>query len=428
MTPRISGDRRSKVAALFIESLPSGAEVYLGSIKAGATPYQNLRLKAGQKIRVTLKHPEHFDHTIELTLSGGTNEVGPIRLRSRYGSLTVESDPAGADVRIAGVGVGRTPYTDSRILAGTYLISVSKPLHFPVENRMVEIAAGRETRKRYSLRPNFGTLEVRTKPSGSQVRIYNEKGETVHSEVSPFAIRLIPERYRLEIGREGYESLEFNATIARGKTERISAAQATLRRLEGFLIVSSAPYRKGAEVLVDGEKVGTVPANLTLPAGTRRVEVVGETKSGSREVTIRDGESTSLTVDIYDRFSRREMIDRHDSWQWKWISRATVGFLAGMYAYSEYQQAGDAKASQENAIVDGESDAETKAHREKALEYNDEVRSHNANSQTWGVVSLVCLGWAWWIRSDEPKNPEAVRWLTSPTPDGGVRLAYSVKF
>ena len=431
ITPRTSGNGRSRVAALFVESSPSGVEVYFGNIKAGVTPYQNLKLKAGQTIRITLKHEGYFDRTVELTLGGGTNEIGPIRLRSRHGRLAVESDPAGADVYIAGAKVGQTPYLDPRIAEGTYLVSVAKPLYFPIENRTVRITAERETRKSYALQPDFGRLLVETEPTGALIRITDRNGETVHSAPSPLKVMLTPGRYRLEIAKKGYESLDFDATIARGESQRIAAEEATLRRLEGDLIVGSNPYLKGADVLIDGEKLGAIPAHLTLPAGSYRLEVAGETKSGTARVEIRDGRSTSVTVDVYDRFSRRETIDRHKSWKTKWISLTAVGIATGLYSYLEYQKAVDARSSQEdeeNAIEDGDSDTNARAHRDKALEYNDSVKSHNARSRLSGMVSLAFLGWAWWVYADEPQNPEAARWLASPTPEGGVRLAYSTDF
>ena len=52
---------------------------------------------------------------------------------------------------------------------------------------------------------------------------------------------------------------------------------------------------------MDGVKMGEVPANLLLPAGRHRVEVVGEDKNGSDEIVIQDGASDALTIDIYDR-------------------------------------------------------------------------------------------------------------------------------
>jgi hypothetical protein len=431
ITPKFSGNQASKVAALILDSIPSKADVYFGEIKAGTTPYQNLRLKPGQQLKVTLKHPDMYDKNLVMTLKGGINEVGPIKLNSKYGSLLVNSDPQGASVYLAGDKVGTTPYRNNHILSGSYLISIDYPLYLSEENRQVKIQAEKQTTKQFLLKPNFGILNIETNPPNTEIKIYNQENKLISKSSSPVEKKLTPGKYRLGITKKGYVPLDYKLTIAKGKTETISKGEATLRKLEGYLIVSSNPYQKGADVMVDGEKMGEIPVNLSLPAGFYTVEVISENKSGTRQITILDGLTESLTIDIYDRFSRQELIDQHDYWYWKWGLSLAGSLAVGYAALSENQKAQDASDKQkaeEDAISTSSNAKQAALHRDKAKEYNDDVKIHNQYAQINGVISIGLLGLATWFYIDEPKNPESVKWQPEITPSGDFRLSYIVTF
>jgi hypothetical protein len=431
ITPKFSGDKKSRIAALFIGSTPSKVSVFFGNIKVGITPYQNLSLKAGQKIQITLKHVDYYDKTVELTLRGGTNEIEPIPLVSKYGSLSISSDPKNADIYLAGEKVGKTPYFNSHILSGLYLVSIDKHLYFPSENNKVRILAGKKTERNFRLKSNYGSLEIETKPLGTNVSLTNKDNELVENVVSPAKVRLIPGRYRLQISKTGYESLNFKATVARNKTQHILATEATLRKLEGKLIVSSNPYQKGASVLINGLKMGEVPAYLTLPAGRHMVSVESDYKRGSSEVVIQDGLGQSLEVDIYDQYSRYELIDQHNDWSWKMNTLITAGLLTGIYSYIEYKNTlnslEDQKA-EEDAMVDGQTEAEAKTHRDKAHKHNGTAKKHYTNHYVSLLISTGLLGAATWIWLDEPKNPDKVRWFPEIEPDGQVKWSFNIPF
>jgi hypothetical protein len=431
ITPKFSGDQKSNVAALILNTIPSNANVYFGEIKAGTTPYQNMRLKPGQQLKVTLKHPDMYDKNLVMTLKGGINEVGSIKLNSRYGSLLVNSNPQGASVYLAGEKVGTTPYRNNHILSGSYLISIDYPFYFSEENRQVIIQAEKQTTKQFLLKPNFGTLNIETNPPNTEIKIYNQENKLVSKSSSSVENNLTPGEYRLEISKKGYDPLDFNITIAKGKTETISESEATLRKLEGYLLVSSIPYQKGADVMIDGEKKSKVPANLTLPVGNYTVEVISENKTGTSQITIQDGLTESLTIDIYDRFSRQELIDQHNYWNWKW-GLSLVGSLAiGYGALSENQKAQDAsdkQKSEEDAISTSSNAEDAGVHRDQAKEYNNDVKTYNQNAQINGLISIGLLGLTAWIYLDEPKNPESVHWQPEIKPDGNFRISYSVAF
>lgn len=298
VTPVVTGNTASQKAAIFLDSRPSGAEVFLGDIKAGTTPYQNLSLKAGQEVMITLKKKDYHDKRIVLELSGGVNELETIALQPSVGDIEINSEPSGATVILAGEEMGTTPLKISKYSSGNYLLSLKRQFYFPLENQRIRVADGKTTQLNYTLSPNFGILDVETDPEEVQLSIYDEEGTLVEQTRTPQEIKLKPGNYKLHFSREGYLDLEFKATVALKDTMTIDADDAKLVRKQGYLIVSSDPLKKGAAVLVNGEEMGKIPANLTLPVGEHTIAVKTDELEGETQVEIEHGDSEAVTIQL----------------------------------------------------------------------------------------------------------------------------------
>lgn len=290
-----SGDNGGDVAVLILDSEPSGAEVYLGGIKAGSTPYQNLRLQAGQTIGITLKKVEYHDKQVELTLKGGSNEAS-IKLAPAFGALNITSTPPGASVYLGGQEVGVTPYGTERLASGKHLLSVRLALHASVENKVIEIRDGATTSEHLTLEQRYGTLKVGG--SGATIGISTPKSQKVHGGPIPAEIRLEPGTYLVELSQTGHESQKFNLTVAAKQTQTLSAEQTALRKLEGTLIISSDPYVKGAEVFVNGQSAGQIPATLKLAAGKQTIKVVAGDRGGEQEIEVIDRKTVTAALKL----------------------------------------------------------------------------------------------------------------------------------
>lgn len=304
VVPTVGGNKTSKIAALFFDSEPSGATVYLGDTVAGITPYQNLSLRPGQTIQVTVKKAGYRDQQVAVTLAGGTNDAGTLRMKSTYGGLSISSTPAGAEVIIAGKKVGTTPYTDAALLSGAYLVSVRKDSYLPVENRRVVVRDEEQTTASFLLEANYGTLDVDTLPSGATFTLHDNRGKPVRSGSTPTTIQTLPGVYTLALTMDGYTPLYFTVTLARNGRQVIDKTQAIFRKPYGELLISSDPYIKGAVVWVDGREAGTVPLSLTLPAGPHEIEVTTDDKVGTSRVVVIDGGADVVKLILEDAVGR----------------------------------------------------------------------------------------------------------------------------
>ena len=288
---------RGKLAVLLLESIPSGAEVWLGDIKAGTTPYQNLQLSSGQNLNITLKAQEYRDLQVALTLQPGSNTPKAFELVPAFGSLSITSEPSGADVYLSGELVGQTPYSDPRLASAKYLVDIRKPLYLPLSNQTIAIEDGQRTERSFKLQPNFGELSVASEPSAATITL-EANGKEVFRGNTPIALQLEPTAYILSVSKSGYAQRRFEVKIARGQRTSISKEQLQLRRLSGTAVISSEPASPGARVLIDGKDAGKVPLITELPVGTYEVTIKGDKLQGSAKLQIRDGKQQTLVVEL----------------------------------------------------------------------------------------------------------------------------------
>ena len=298
---------QGQLALLLFDSVPSGAEVWLGDIKAGTTPYQNLQLKPGQKLNLTLKAQDYRDLQVALTLQPGSNTPKAFQLVPAFGSLSITSEPSGADVYLSGELVGQTPYSNPRLASAKYLVDIRKPLYLPLSNQTIAIEDGQLSEHHYKLQPNFGDLSVASDPPAATITL-EANGREVFRGTTPIALQLEPATYLLSASKSGYAQRRFEVKIARGQRISISKEQLQLRRLVGTTIISSEPASPGARVFIDGKDAGAVPLITELPVGTYEVTIKGDKFSGKAQLQIRDGEQQTLVVELAQGGSAGDVI------------------------------------------------------------------------------------------------------------------------
>jgi formylglycine-generating enzyme required for sulfatase activity len=316
ITPTQSGNTKSPTASLFLESNPLKAEIFLndsfGETALGKTPYQNFSFKAGQMIRITLRKENHHDKKLELRLKGGMNDLGTINLLPAYGSVNITTEPEGVNIYIAGQKKGKTPYFAVEVESGAYLYSLRKNLFDPIENQRLIVEDGKNTTIHKVLAKNFGQIRLETEPTEVTAQVFELKTKVVIEEITtsdrPVNFKLSPGSYILKLSKANYDSLEFEISIAKNKTQTIGKKNTTLRRQEGYLVVSTQPFQRGAEVFINGVKQAVVPANLTLLTGEYEVEVKYDGKVGKEKITIKDGSTQNLILELKEQSSDMVLI------------------------------------------------------------------------------------------------------------------------
>ncbi|MCD6506169.1 PEGA domain-containing protein [Candidatus Poribacteria bacterium] len=264
---------RPGFGSLEVESTPSGAEVALidssGTRRgSGRTPLKLDRLPSGS-YQLQVSKDRYHPQSETVFIRDGEVTKESVTLRPRFGTLNVESDPAGATVLLAGEEKGVTPLK-VEVDAGRYVLELHKDLYMDWSGE-VEIREGETTDVSRKLTPNFGVLDVQVTPEGAKIMVDGrEMGRT------PAKLRLSPGAHKVEVIEEGYVPKVYETVfIVRDRTERL---EGELERKMGTLRVISTPPE--ARIFVDGRDCGQTPNVLRLPAGSHRLKL---SKEGFRD-------------------------------------------------------------------------------------------------------------------------------------------------
>ncbi|TBH20773.1 PEGA domain-containing protein [Thermus thermamylovorans] len=276
-------------ATLVVDSRPSGAEVYLNGRLQGRTPL-TLPVNPGRQ-EVELRLAGHQPYRVAVNPRPGERVQVFAQLvpEPRQGTLSLASNPAGAEVYLDGALRGRTPLSLS-LPEGRYGVELRLPGHEPYRAQ-VQVRRGETTRLDVRLVPlRTGTLLLESIPSGAEVYLDGAlRGRT------PLRLSLEEGTYRVELRAPGHEPYGAAVRVEGGRETRLSASLRPLRTGELFLEARPA----GAEVYVDGRLVGRAPLRVSLEAGLREVRVLAPGFAEYRaQVEVRPGESLRLFVEL----------------------------------------------------------------------------------------------------------------------------------
>lgn len=235
----------------------------------------------------TLRIDNPYYQVIEQSIvgkRGGVTEVSP-NLIPTEGRLIISTEPADAAILINGEDIGSGPVDITRP-GGEYRIAVNKQGFRTVEDTVGLTNTVSEIERRYRLRPLSAFLTVVVEPEGGEL-LLNGKS------VSP------GRAYEIDSGvpsqvvyfRAGFKSAKRSVTLTPDENETLRISlEADIGRVD----VKSTP---SADIYVSGNKVGTTPVTLNLPAVPTEIEF---RKDGYRTVRQRitpSGKRTTVVAE-----------------------------------------------------------------------------------------------------------------------------------
>ena len=248
---------------LSLVSDPPGAEVFIDDSARGRTPLTGLELAPGAH-RLLLRAPRYRAHEAELQIEGGgVVQTLNVKLEPGWAPVAIRSRPAGAEIRVDGVVLGRTPQTID-LGAGEHALEL--------------VLAGYQTwRDRFSVRANEplnlaevqlqaarGNLQLRSTPSGAAVTVNGEfRGQT------PLGLSLPSDRtHQLRLSAPGHQPAERSVQLAAEQAQELAI---TLEPILGEVVLAIEPA--DAAVKVDGQALAPGTRRLQLTAVPHRIEV-----------------------------------------------------------------------------------------------------------------------------------------------------------
>ncbi len=196
-----------------VNTVPSGALVYVDGQFIGQTPVQNYSIPSGFHILI-IKKPGYVTVTKFITVGiGQTVDINKYLLLAGY--LRVITRPKGAAVYIDGQYIQDTPIENYTLPLGVHEVTIVKN-GYVTYDKFITVTAGSLNVINVTLQMN-GTLYVVSTPSGASVYINGKyMGKT------PLKLSLVPGNYTVKIEKSGYQTairhveLTSNATMSVG--------------------------------------------------------------------------------------------------------------------------------------------------------------------------------------------------------------------
>lgn len=312
---------------LTVASTPKNAKIFLDGKLLGNAPLGRKEVESGQHT-IRLEAELHHQYEQAITIRDGEPETVNTALRAAYGTLEVSTTPEdGAEIFLDNQKVGSTPYKNTRLPSGKYLLKVSKPLFEDAEEEIV-IADEQLVRKALTLSKNF--CELRVKAPSSRIFV---DGRDVGAE--SYTARLAPGRYALKAVRgEKYIPAEQEVFLAVGDTREIELQPQP--RL-GSVSVMVEPFEASdAEVFVNEVQKGNAPLVLPLVIGSYSITAK---KSGfldvSEQLAIRENEKQKLILQMLTyEGSRQQGLGRWNTAKWIGVVATIASAAATGYFYS----------------------------------------------------------------------------------------------
>jgi hypothetical protein len=215
--------------SLRVDSNPSGAAVYVDSIYRGVTSTIVGNLAPGtHSVRLSKAGYQDWTGTVSIS-AGATTTLSPILTpdqQPQYATVSITSNPPGANVYGDGVYVGQTrasgPLVFTQVVPGVHTILISKA-GYQDYTATRTVVAGQNYDIDVTLpavpNPTTGGISVTSSPSGAEVYLNNAfKGLT------PITLEsLTPGSYTVLLKLSGYTDWSATAQVAAGQTSQLTA-------------------------------------------------------------------------------------------------------------------------------------------------------------------------------------------------------------
>ncbi len=197
-----------------IDSVPRGARVMVNGKSAGSTPL-TIELPAGEHELVLTA--ERFKPWRDLVVvkANQPRKLETVQLQAADGSLTVRTNPAGANVMIGNSFAGRTPLELKLTAETQHLIHIYKA-GYEKANRQVKLISEESKTLTIALKPKLGVINFVVEPHGAEIFVDGKSRGPV-----PRQMRLVAVEHQIEIKKMGYQSYRTGITPRPGFPQEI---------------------------------------------------------------------------------------------------------------------------------------------------------------------------------------------------------------
>ena len=279
--------RKKPGKLIVIAEPPVDAIVTINDDQLGKAPFGPLELQPGtHTVRVESERFLPFTDVINMA---GLERVENlhVQLVPRWANVSVESEPAGAEIFAGEEQVGVTPAV-IELLEGTHEITLAKDGYAAWDGSVVAAPNVAQSLPKITLQPADAKLLVKTIPRGANVTVNGRyRGQ------SPLTLSLSPNiDYQIGMSKAGYGVTSRSFRLESAASESVTV---DLSARLGTVTVNVQPA--DAAVYVDGRSRGTGKTSLRLSSAPHRIEVKRQGyRPWTRTITPRPGYPQTLSA------------------------------------------------------------------------------------------------------------------------------------
>ncbi len=282
--------RGPRTGTVRLESVPTGAHVYVDGKYIGRTP-QTVTLDEGDHFATFYFDGEAVYEAFTVVANRTITVTGWLQRTM----IDVRSTPTEAQVFLDGAFIGLTPL-QMEVTPGQHTLLITKEGYAPFQQTFT-IATGETRTFNVTLTRATAILRIYTNPSGAQIYIDGRYIGTAPS--TGLSVEVEAGTRTIMARLANYEDTTVNVTVKAGETRTVNINLPPIVRT-GTLRIYTNPV--GAQVYVDGVYKGTAPSNglsVTVDAGTRTITArLPDYEDATTTVTINPNETRSVTLTL----------------------------------------------------------------------------------------------------------------------------------
>ncbi len=316
---------RPKYGLISIKSNPPGARIILDDQVLGKTPLLETRLESGQH-QLSLELDTYQKVTKSFEIQDGDEVDISQDLIPNFSDVTISclSTP-NALLSLNGEEIGKLPYHNPKLMAGTYTIKISQDLWLPVEEELV-IPANETIKKEYVLTQNFGSLKI----TAPQCDIYLNDVKMGNDNLD---INLEPGKYQITGRRDKHFDASKEINLIVGAEEVINLEPQA--RLGSVSLLTVDKYNNNravndANIYLDNDLAeNKSPALLSLLYGDYDLKVTHpQFLDYQGKLTVTENEHKEITIPLETYAgSKQYHYDKHK--RRAWISTGLASLILG---------------------------------------------------------------------------------------------------
>ena len=244
-------DLRQSGGSIDLKISPNGSRVFVDDRLVGTSPIEQLKGLAAGEHQVRAVHDGYVEQTKTVSVGPGAQRLVTIQLLSQFGRISIDSTVRQADVFLDNHPLGQTPLKIvEQVEPGAHELRVTKDGYYPFKTAF-QISSNELVAIPVKLARVLGGLQVTANVTDADVFL---DGDRIGKAPFQLAEGKPVGNYRLRVSKVGYADFSQDIVI---RDRAVTRVKALLEAKPAILSVRGGEV--GAEVALDGKKIGVIP-------------------------------------------------------------------------------------------------------------------------------------------------------------------------